>query len=104
VAITSPVSGTVSGLVPVDVTATDNVALARVELYVNGSLNATDTLDPYGFTFDSTKYQDGQVTLQARAYDATGNAAPSSTVTVDVDNTPTTATTTTKHPHPRNKK
>lgn len=97
VAVTSPVSGTVSGLVPVDVTATDNVAPARVELYVNGSLNATDTLDPYGFTFDSTKYQDGQVTLQARAYDAAGNAASSSTVTVTVDNTPNT--TTTAHGH-----
>jgi hypothetical protein len=92
----------VSGLVPVDVTATDNVAPARVELYVNGSLNATDTLDPYGFTFDSTKYQDGQVTLQARAYDAAGNAASSSTVTVTVDNITTTTTPTPKHT--RNKK
>jgi len=86
VAIASPSSGTVSGLVPVDVTATDNVAVARVELYVNGSRIATDTLAPYGFTFDSTKYSDGQVTLQARAYDAAGNTASSSTVAVTVNN------------------
>ncbi len=95
-AIASPTSGKVSGLVPVDVTATDNVAVARVELYVNGSLNATDTLGPYGFTLDSTQYPDGQATLQARAYDAAGNAASSSTVTVTVanDTTPPTVTIT----------
>ena len=86
VAIASPSGGTVSGLVPVDVKATDNVAVARVELYVNGSRSATDTLAPYGFTFDSTKYPDGKVNLQARSYDAAGNSASSSMVTVTVDN------------------
>ncbi|MCI0400074.1 MAG: S8 family serine peptidase [Gammaproteobacteria bacterium] len=86
VEITSPGGGNVSGLVPVDVTATDNVAVTRVELYVNGSLVATDAFAPYGFTLDSTQYADGQVNLQARAYDAAGNSASSSTVLVTVAN------------------
>lgn len=87
VAIASPATGKATGLVPVDVTATDNVGVARVELYVNGTLHATDTLSPYGFTLDSSKYQEGQqVTLQARAYDAAGNTASSSTVTLTVTN------------------
>ncbi|MGH8766852.1 MAG: S8 family serine peptidase, partial [Burkholderiales bacterium] len=106
VAIASPTGGTVSGLVPVDVTAADNVAVARVELYVNSSLSSTDTLDPYGFTFDSTKYQDGQVILEARAYDAAGNAASSSKVTVTVDNITDSNTNTTPNtkPHSHRKK
>ncbi|MGH6628798.1 MAG: S8 family serine peptidase, partial [Burkholderiales bacterium] len=44
VTIDSPTGGTVSGLVPVDVTATDNVAVARVDLFANGSIVANDTI------------------------------------------------------------
>jgi hypothetical protein len=86
VAISNPTGGKVSGLVFVDVTATDNVAVARVELLVNGSVAATDTLAPYGFTLDSAAYSDGALSLQARAYDAAGNSASSSTVSVTVAN------------------
>ena len=87
VAIASPSGGTVSGLVPVDVTAEDNVAVARVDLFANGSLVANDTITPYAFTLDSTKYSDGNLNLQARAYDGTGNSASSSTVAVSISNT-----------------
>jgi len=83
VAITSPTGGTVSGLVPVDVTATDNTAVAKVELYVNDSLFATDAFEPYGFTLDSSQYA-GTVNLQARAYDNAGNSASSNIVLVTV--------------------
>jgi subtilisin family serine protease len=88
VSITAPAGGAkVSGFVPVDVTATDNVAVARVELTVNGASVATDSAAPYGLTFDSTGYEEGQqLTLQARAFDSAGNAASSSTVTVTVTN------------------
>ncbi len=97
VALLSPTAGKVSGLVPVDVSANDNVAVTRVELFVNGSLSTTDTAAPYGFTFDSTQYPEGTVNLQARAYDAAGNVASSSTVAVTVanavsDTTPPTVT------------
>ena len=64
---------TVSGLVAVSVSATDNVGVNRVELLVNGSLLATDIASPYGFSWDSTTTPDGTATLTARAYDAAGN-------------------------------
>jgi hypothetical protein len=86
VAIAAPLGGKVSGLVPVDATATDNVAVARVELLVNGTLKATDTLAPYGMSLDTTTYADGPLNIQARAYDAAGNVASSTTVAVTVAN------------------
>jgi thermitase len=90
VAITSPTGGDVSGLVPVDVNATDNVAVARVELYVDNSLLATDSFAPYGFTLDSSQYA-GTVNLQARAYDAADNSASSNIVLVTVASNTTTS-------------
>jgi hypothetical protein len=86
IAIESPTGGTVSGLVPVDVTATDNVAVARVDFLVNGSVVANDTISPYAFSLDSTRYSNGNLNLQARAYDSAGNSASSSMVTVSVSN------------------
>lgn len=96
--ITKPVAGAkVSGFVPVDVSASDNLAVVRVELLVNGSVVATDTVAPYALMFDSSGYEDGkQVTLQARAVDAAGNAGASTTVGVTVanDTTPPVVTIT----------
>jgi thermitase len=93
ISITSPTGGDVSGLVPVDVTATDNIAVARVELYVDSTLYATDMFSPYGFTLDSSQYA-GTVNLQARAYDDAGNSASSNIVLVTVaSNTTTTDST-----------
>lgn len=87
VAITAPVSGArVSGLLPVNVSASDNVGVQRAELYVNGSLLASDTSAPYGYSVDTTRLPDGGNTLVARAYDAAGNMAASSTVNVTVAN------------------
>ncbi len=94
VAISAPLaSSTVSGLVPVNINASDNVGVAKVELYVNGSLYATDTSSPFGFSWDSTKVANGMVNLTATAYDAAGNTA-SSTVAVNVSNATATSDTT----------
>ena len=98
VAIASPTGGTVSGLVPVDVTATDNVAVARVDFFANGSLVANDTIAPYAFTLDSTKYSDGNLNLQARAYDGAGNSTSSSTIAVTVSNSASNTTGDTTRP------
>jgi hypothetical protein len=87
VSITSPTGGAkVSGVVPVDVTAADNVAIARVELLVNGTVVATDTNAPYAFAWDSAGAADGEATLVARAVDGSGNAASSASVKVTVGN------------------
>jgi thermitase len=88
-------SSTVSGLVPVDVSASDNVGVAKVELRVNGSLVGTDTASPFAFSWDSTKVANGSATLAATACDAAGNCATSPAVTVTVSNvTSVTADTT----------
>jgi subtilisin family serine protease len=86
VSISSPTSGTVRGVVTVNASASDNVGVARVDLYVNGSLLATDSVAPYSFSWDTTGGPDGTVTLLARGYDAAGNYASSENVSVTVGN------------------
>jgi hypothetical protein len=87
VGISSPGGGaTVKGLVTVNASASDNVGVTRVELFVNGTLLASDLTSPYGFSWDTTKIADGGASLIARAYDAAGNATSSSTVKVTVAN------------------
>jgi hypothetical protein len=89
----------VSGLVPVNVSATDNVSVTKVELRVNGAAVATDTMAPHGFTWDSTMVANGMATLTAVAYDGAGNSSTSASVSVNVSNTadvtppPTSVTT-----------
>ena len=84
VAITSPTGGTVSGIVPINVTASDNVGVTRVDLLVSGTLLASDTTAPYAFSWDSTALAGSSASLVARAYDAAGNAASSAAVVVSV--------------------
>ncbi|NIO43442.1 MAG: peptidase S8, partial [Burkholderiales bacterium] len=84
VEIVSPTGGAVSGVVPVDVDAGDNVSVVKVELYANGALVATDTDTPYGFSLDTSVYSNETVTLEAVAEDAAGNSASSGFVTVTV--------------------
>jgi subtilisin family serine protease len=85
--ITAPSAGkTVSGLVAVDASASDNLAVTKVELYVNGVLKGTDTTAPYAFSWDSTTVANGSATLVARAYDSAGNQGTSPSVAVQVAN------------------
>jgi len=91
-------SSTVSGLVPVNVSAADNVGVSRVELQVNGSTVATDTASPFSFSWNSTGVPNGMANLVAVAYDAAGNAGASATVAVNVANSTTTVATDTTPP------
>ncbi|MBK6281012.1 MAG: S8 family serine peptidase [Gammaproteobacteria bacterium] len=85
--IFSPGSGsTVSGLVQVDINATDNVGVTEVALYANGQLVGTDGTAPYQFSWDSKSVADGSVTLGATAVDAAGNEGASGNVSVTVKN------------------
>lgn len=87
VAIAAPLAGkTVNGLVPVDVSATDNVGVTKVELWANGKLAASDTAAPFQFSWDSTSATNGSASLVAVAFDAAGNSKSSSTVSVNVAN------------------
>lgn len=86
--ITSPKGGaSVSGTTTtVGVSASDNVGVAKVELYVNGTLFATDATAPYSFVWDTTKVANGAATLQAKAYDLSGNVGASTLFSVTVNN------------------
>ena len=86
VAISSPLSGTVSGIVTVNATASDNVGVARVDLYVNGVIVATDAAAPYSFSWNSKTVANGTASLTAYAYDAAGNSKVSAPVSVTVNN------------------
>lgn len=89
--ITDPLgSATVSGVATVNVSASDNVGVTRVELRANGVNIATDTVAPYGFSWDTTKQANGSATLVAYTFDAAGNSSASPAVTVNVaNNSPT---------------
>lgn len=88
--LTSPASGaTVSGAVTVAATATDDVGVLRVEVWLDGTLMATDTTAPYQFPWNTASVADGVHNLQSRAYDAAGNVGSSAVVSVTVTNTPT---------------
>lgn len=91
VAITSPGNGvTVKSVVSIDVSATDNVGVTRVELAVNGTIVASDLAAPYGFSWDSRTVPDGSTNLTAYAYDAAGNYSANS-VLISVANAVDTA-------------
>lgn len=84
VAISAPTGGTVSGIVPINVTASDNVGVTRVDLLVSGTLLASDISAPYAFSWDSTALAGSNASLVAKAYDAAGNSASSTAVIVSV--------------------
>lgn len=86
VSISSPVaSSKVSGLIAVDVAASDNVGVSRVDLMLGSTKIGSDITGPYGFSWDSTTVADGNVTLTAYAYDAAGNSS-SKALTISVAN------------------
>ncbi len=85
VAITSPLSGSdvAEGTsLEVDVDASDNFAVASVELFVDGQSAGTDTTAPYKFTIVIPA--EPTITLYAVATDARGNTATSSNVILNV--------------------
>jgi chitodextrinase len=87
--ITSPADGsTVYGPVTVNVNASDDRAVASVDLLVDGTLVASTSTLPASFTWNANAV--GTHTLQAVAHDAAGNTGSSATVSVTVppDTTP----------------
>jgi uncharacterized protein (TIGR03382 family) len=76
--ITSPSDGaTVPPGFNVDVTATDDGSISKVELYIDGNLSDTKTAAPYSFATDGSLAA-GQHQIQTVAYDNAGNSTPTS--------------------------
>jgi thermitase len=83
ITILSPSDGdTVAKNVQVKVDAVDNVAVVKVELYVDGKLTSTSTSAPFTVSWNPRKAANGLHTLQCKAYDAAGNIGASQVVTV----------------------
>jgi M6 family metalloprotease-like protein len=86
VAITSLTAGqTVYGMLGVEVSATDDTGLARVELYGDTYLSQTLTGPPFLFSLDTTLFANGPHTVRAVATDSIGLTAEAS-VAVVMDN------------------
>ena len=84
VSVTSPANGSTisrnSNFI-INVTASDNVGVSKVEFYVDGGLKCTDTSSPYSCTTKISGKPGASHTIQAKAYDAAGNNS-SGSVTV----------------------
>ena len=96
--ITAPANGaTVSGTTNVTASASDNVGVTKVEFYLDGALQSTDTTSPYAWSWNTTTASNASHSLTTIAYDAAGNTGTSSAVNVTVNNvadtTPPTAPT-----------
>lgn len=84
----TPTSLKAGSKVTVTATATDNVGVTRVEFYIDGALQATDTATP--FSASLTMAVPGQISVTAKAFDAANNAGASTPVVVTVAKNPVT--------------
>lgn len=83
VAITSPKeSAIVSGKVKISVTASDNVGVTKVDLYIDGAFFGSSTSSSPIFNWNTRPAAKGIHKLQAYAYDAAGNIGSSTVVNV----------------------
>ncbi len=74
VSIVTPQSGaSLSGLVPIEVQATDNVGVTRVELVVDSRVEKVFTAPPFTHTLRSEKLSNGAHRITAKARDAKSN-------------------------------
>src|SRR5437870_5227278 len=98
VSMTAPSSGsTVSGIVTVSATASDNVGVVGVQFKLDGvNLGAELTAAPYSISWTTTTASNGAHSLTAVARDAAGNTATAVVVSVTVfnDTTPPTVSMT----------
>ncbi|MGC3999502.1 MAG: Ig-like domain-containing protein [Anaeromyxobacter sp.] len=87
VSLTAPAAGaTLTGVVTLSATASDNVGVAKVDFLAGTTVIGTDTTSPYSVSWDSTSLANGSYAITAKAYDAAGNVATSSAVTATVSN------------------
>ncbi len=79
VQITSPLNNsTVRGNVKINVSASDNVGVTQVSIYIDGVQVWTGAAAPYTYTWNSRKAASGTHTISAKAWDAAGNVGTTS--------------------------
>lgn len=85
--ITSPADGdTVSCSVSIQVAASDDAGITKVECHANYQLVGEKTSPPYTFDWDSREAANGTCPIYAVAYDSAGHSTRSDTVLVSVSN------------------
>jgi hypothetical protein len=85
--ITAPANGaTVSGTVTITATASGPSGVAKVEIYIDGTLATTLTASPYTYAWNTATVANGTHSLLSKAYDSAGNSGTSATVSVTVAN------------------
>jgi hypothetical protein len=85
VSMAQPLAGSsVSHNVAVTASASDNVGVVQVAIYIDGVQAYSGTTAPYTFNWNTRKYSAGSHTLSATAWDAAGNVGRSTAVTVNV--------------------
>jgi subtilisin family serine protease len=93
VSISSPASSaTLSGVISVQGTATDNIGVTNIEFYVDNQLVSSAASSPFSFAWSTAGVPNGSHTLTVRAYDASSNAGQVS-VTGNVSNVTVVETT-----------
>ena len=94
VSVLNPTGGSVSGMVSVEVAASDNESVAGVQLLIDGvETEHQDTTAPYAIDWNSAMSVNGVHQITARARDAAGNVAISAPVIVTTDNASAPTTT-----------
>ena len=92
VTITSPAAGShLAGTVNVTAQATDNAAVASIELYKDNVLVGSSTQSALTFAWNTAAEADGPHTFVSKAYDVNGNVGTSPPAVLDADNTPPAA-------------
>jgi hypothetical protein len=67
-------------------TATDTLAIAKVEFWANTTLLGTVTTAPYTLSWDTAAWANGPVTLSAKAWDVNGNVGSSAATAATITN------------------
>ncbi len=87
VAFSSPTNGgAVSETIQIEASASDNVGVTRMDLYVDGNLYVSSTWPQLSLSWNTRTVSNGPHTLSVTAQDAAGNVSSPSTVSVVVNN------------------
>lgn len=78
VTITSPAGARVANNQTVSASATDNVRVVRMELYIDGALRSTSSTGLISFKWNTRNVAPGTHTILVKAFDAAGNIGQSS--------------------------
>jgi len=77
--ITSPSNGTtITKKVTVKATASDNIAVIKLELYIDGVLKSVTNTSSLSYNWNTNTAVKGAHSIKAKGYDAAGNAGVTS--------------------------